>query len=379
MKDKGGVRQFLTSERNSAAALLFMLVCLSGYADAQTITNRSPVVVWDTSARLTTGFGYRDNVLRSSVATESSTFFLTSADATFIRLTDSGSLFTLFLLGEDTRYFDAPVVDYEQLFSGSAQFTTPAGADAELGIYANYLYQHQVLDVSETEANLRRVLVNGHGLTLRPHWKKSLAENWDLQVTGTAFRQMYETQLDDFWEGGGQLSIIRSYGQRSELVLYYQFLRRYYDTREQFDIGGVMIPGADLVYEQSEAGSQWRQHWDKARQWRSTTRLSYLCNHDNGSGYFDYDRLLFSEQLRWKNDRWEIRATARFGWYYYDVQRIGPESRERSYAAVDFHVEHRWSKHWLAFAEAEQEWNLSNDPLDEYNVWMASAGIVFEF
>jgi len=361
--------------------LLGLLCLCSTLAPATSAesTNRAAVAVWDTSVRATTGLGYRDNVLRSSVTSESSGFFVSSADATFMRLSETGAHFTLFLLGEDTRYFDAPSVDYEQFFSGTAQGAMPLGAADEVGGQFNYLYQHQVLDVSETEATLTRVLVDGNSFTLRPHWKHTLGGGWAVQLEGGALRQLYEGELDDYWEAGGRLSVIRSYGHRSELSLGYQSKHLLYDTREESDEFGDEIPGTSLVYWQNEMGTQWRHHWDKARRWRTTSKLSYMFNRDNGSGYFDYDRVLFGQQLRWAAGGWDIKANGRFGWYFYKTQQIGDEDRERSYAALDLRVERRLGKYWLLYAVVEREWNDSNDPVDEYNDWMAGAGIGLEF
>jgi hypothetical protein len=356
-------------------ALLFGYIFTLGTATAAT----NSAVEWDTTARVTTGFGYRDNVLRSSITPESSAFFNASGDVSFLRLADSGAHLTLFILGDDTRYFDAPSVNYEQFFSGTAQGVTPLGAQDELGGQFNYLYQHQVLDVSETEAIRTRLLVDGHSLALRPHWKHMLGGGWAVQMEAAGLRQFYEGDLDDYWEVGGRLSAIRRYGHRSEISLGYQAKQLRYDTREQFDSFGVALPGTSLDYWQHEFATQWRHHWDEARHWRSTSKLSYLLSRDNGSGYFDYDRVLFSQQLRWAAALWEIKTTGRFGWYLYDTQLVGTENRERSYATIDLRVERRLGKHWLIYASAEREWNFSNDPLDEYRDWMASAGVGLEF
>lgn len=337
------------------------------------------VAVWDTSVRATGGLGYRDNVLRSSFAPEGGGFFLTSADLSVLRLTDTGSLFSFFLLGEDTRYFDVPAVGYEQYVSGQAEVTTPVGERNEAGVAANYLYQHQILDVSETEAIRRRVLVEGHGATVRPHWKHTVAEGWAVQLEGALMRQVYESELDDYWEGSGRLSLIREYGNRSEASLACQALLRPYDTREQYDASGADQPGTDLEYRQREIAGRWRHHWDAARRWRTTSKLGYMNSQDNGSGYFDYDRIQLSEQVRWGNPVWEIKATARGGWYSYPVQQVGNERLERSYVVIDGRIERRLGKNWLLYAVAEHEWNLSNDPLGEYETWMAGGGAGFEF
>jgi hypothetical protein len=376
-RGEGGRHTIFPAAVHGAAR--FALICGFIFILCTATAATNSAVEWDTTARVTTSFGYRDNVLRSSIAPESSGFFNTSADVSFLRLADSGAHFTLFVLGDDTRYLDAASVNYEQFFSGTAQGVTPLGDHDELGGQFTYLYQHQVVDVSETEALRTRLLVDGHSLALRPHWKHTLGGGWAAQLEVTAMRQLYEGDLDDYWDVGGRLSAIRRYGYRSEFSLGYQAKQLRYDTREQFDSSGFALPGTALRYCQHELATEWRHHFDEARHWRSTSKLSYLLSRDSGSGYFDYDRVLFSQQLRWSAAPWEIKANARFGWFRYDTQLVGAENRERSYAAIDLRVERRLGKHWLIYAAAEREWNFSNDPLDEYRDWMASAGVGVEF
>jgi len=348
-------------------------------AQPATPTNRAPLAVWDTTARVTVGGGYRDNVLRTSVAPESSAFVASAADVSLIRLSERGSQWTFFLLGEDTRYFDSPSVPKEQVFSATAQFESPVRPGEWAGGFLQYLYQNQILDVSETEAELRRVLVEAHNVMFRPHWQSELGPGWTVKLEGTMNRQIYVTDLDDFWEGAGRLSLAHRYGRKSELSLGCQLRLRFYDTREQYDRQGTPLPGTSLVYWQHELGGQWRHYWDADRHWRTVTKASLLLNRDNGFGYFDYDRVQFSQQVRWSDRGWEATAQARMGWYRYAVQHIGSELRERSYYALDLRLERRLGKYWLLYAAAEREWNISNDPLDEYEDWMATAGVGVEF
>jgi len=379
---EGHVAEFglYTVSRLAIRTLAPLALAIATISAAKAATNLPPSAVWDNTAQVTTGFGYRDNALKSSVATESSAFVNVAADASFLRLADSGAYLTFFLLGDHTQYFDAPSLDCEQFFLGTAQYVTPIGIREEAGGQFNYLYQHQILDVSETEAVLTRVLVDGHTFTLQPHWKHMLSDIWAVKLEGLGLRQMYAGELDDYWDGSGRLSLIRTYGNRSEISLSYQSLLRFFDTREQFDNYGVIIPGTSLYYWQHEIVGRWRHHWDTDRHWRTTSKLSYMFNRDNGSGYFDYDRLLFSEQLRWAAENWEVKANVRLGWYYYyQEQQVANEGLKRSYVVLDVRVERRIWKHGLLYAVVEREWNNSNDPLEDYDDWMAGGGIGLEF
>jgi hypothetical protein len=349
-------------------------------AEASATSNSAPVSVWDFTARVAAGSGYRENILRSSVAPESSGFFASTAEASLIRLSESGSYISLFLLGDDTRYFDAPSVPGEQFFSGTLQGMIPAGQSDQIGGEVQYLYQNQVLDVSETEADLQRLLVKGHSAYLRPYWKRTLRPGWAVQLEGTGMRQIYETSgLDDYWEGAGRVSLIHTYGRRSEVSVGFRSASWLYDSREQYDLSGQPVPNTGLTYWRPEVSGQWRHYWDQGRHWRTVTKVGYLQNHDNGSGYFDYDRVLFAQTVRWANSGWEVKVGARLGWYLYDVQEIKGEALERSYYVLDLRVERRLGRHWFLYAAAEREWNLSNDPLDQYNDWAAAGGAGVDF
>jgi hypothetical protein len=368
-----------TGQAVLACVLLSLLTGVPLFCAAEGVTNLQPLAVWDTTARVTAGLGYRENVLRSSIAPESSAFFNTSVDASFMRFTESGAYVTFFVLFDDTQYFDAPSVDYERFFSATLQAAAPIGPNDELGGQGNYLYQHQVVDLSETETLRSRMLVDGYTYMLRPYWKHTFDGSWAFQVEPEIVRQLYSGDISGYWAPAAGVRLIRSYGHRSELSLYGQAKYIEYDSREEFDSAGLAIPNTSLVYQQKEAGGQWRHNFDKERHWRTTSRLSYMSSQDSGSGYFDYSRSQVSQQLRWKNARWEIKSGARLGWYNYPEQKVGSEHFERSSIALDVRIERRLGKHWLLYSLAEHEWSMSNDALEQYNNWMVGGGAGYEF
>jgi len=191
--------------------------------------------------------------------------------------------------------------------------------------------------------------------------------------------QLYWGVVDSYWEAGGKLSLGRTYGHRSELSLSFQSLHWLYDDREQSDLEGMSVPGTSLVFWRPELFVQWRHSFDVQRRWTATTKVGWLWNNDNGSGYWNYDRFVLSQKLRWRQYGWEVAAGARFGWYLYANQMIGNEHRERSYVIVDLRVERRLTKRLFLYASGESEWNWSNQSLDQYSDWTAGAGIGVEF
>src|SRR5512139_1355544 len=74
-----------TQDRWVLRIVLFAGLVSLARLTAAPATNRSPVAVWDVSARAEVGGGYKYNVLLTSVAPESSAFVSVAADASFIR------------------------------------------------------------------------------------------------------------------------------------------------------------------------------------------------------------------------------------------------------------------------------------------------------
>lgn len=359
-------------------SLLFSVLATAFSSCAQ--TNIEPLSVWDVSTRATVGGGYRENILLSSINPKGSSFIETTADFSVMRLSDSGASLTLFALGEWRRYLDAKEYRNEAIAYVVAGGGWPVGIRDTVVTEFQYFYQHQVLDVSETEANLRRALVLGHGFSLQPSWKHELSDAWSVQLKGAAQRQLYDgEELDNYWEGLVRLGLTYDYGHRSLLRLAYELRQRFYDQRRQYSSSGAPVAGTHLVYRYDEVGGEWRHYWDADRNWRATLKVGYLWNADNGSGYFNYDRVQVSAAVRWHQEKWDVRLQGRGGWYEYPEQTVGGEERVRSYYALDIRAERQLDEHWLVYAAASREWNLSNDALDEYNDWLASGGIGVQF
>jgi hypothetical protein len=362
-----------------ARVLVLLLTLHPFFCEAGGGTNLHSLAVWDAMFHATTGFGYRENVLRTSIAQENSAFFNTSADVSLMRFTESGAYATCFILFDDSRYFDSPSVDYERFITATVQAATPVGLKDELGGQFNFLYQHRVVDLSETETDRSRMLVDGYTYSLLPYWKHTLGEGWSVQAETEVLRQLYRGDISAYWLPSAGLRLIRNYGHRSELSLYGHSKYLVYDSRERAAHDGASIAGTSLVYQQSELGGQWRHTFDKAQQWRTRSKISYKLSHDNGSGYFDYNLLQCSQQLRWKRAPWEIKTNACLNWYDYPEQESGGERYERSSSILDVRIERRLGKRWLLYSFAEREWCLSNDELDHYTDWAAGAGVGLDF
>ena len=128
------------------------------------------------------------------------------------------------------------------------QLARPVGPRDKLGIELSALYQNQVMDVSETETNLTRILVEGVGISLKPKWNHTFGPGWEMRLEAVGGPQLYAGEVDSYWEAGGKLSLLRTYGQKSELSINFQSLHWLYDDREQNDLQGEPVPGTSLAF-----------------------------------------------------------------------------------------------------------------------------------
>lgn len=361
---------------------LIAFVLTSQSVLAQTNEFIPPVLNWDKSFNLRASGGYNDNLLLSSVAKESSYFINGGLDFTFFRLPLDGREFTLFLNSDYTWYPQGRQVDHEQFAVAFSHFKLDLTPAWNAGLDLQYIYQDQVIDTSITETNSSPTLVQGHGITARPSVRRELPQGFWLAANAGVTRWFYKAPLDDYWEGGPQLSAGRDYGFKSSFSLSYHWTLRAYDTREQVTLNGAVVLGTSLEFTQNELEAALRHNFDAQRHWRSATKFGVLWNDDNGSGYFNFVRYQISEQLRYVAKSWELKAHAKFSHYDFTRQTASAadfSSRQKDILGCGLRGEKTLLPALKLFAEFAYERSLANRATDEYTVNKVSAGVDWEF
>ena len=340
------------------------------------------IPLWDCSTELRGGFGYRDNVLLSHTNAQGSAFWMSGAEVMIFRLPTRGWQFHFFADASDIRYFNSPSVDNEQVALAAAQLAKDFGDGWKSALGVNYLFQNQVFDFSNTYTNQGSVgQVLGH--TLAPRWwlRKTVGAFW-LEGEVGATRQWLDEPLDNYWEFGPKGMAGWSWGHGSELVISYQYRRLDYDTRERVDALGQSIPRTALALDSHAAGLSFTKVWDEKNHWQTVTALDYESSLDNGSGFFDYDRYRLSQQVRYRNDRWEISARVKLSYFAYSVQTVSATdtaSRRKTMCNVAFRVERKLTKHLKAAASYNWDRSISNLDFDDYaaNSFMGGLALTF--
>lgn len=338
--------------------------------------------LWQKSARVRVGVGYKDNVTLSSFDPQGSPFEITSAELMLFRLPWNNWQFSLMAVGSDARYFDDSVgVDAEQNAAVSSELAWFFGRGWKSSSTLQYAYINQVMDVSTTYGVSMRNQVRGHGLTFKEGVRKDFSPWW-AEVTLSGSRYFFEEPLDDYYQFGPLLRLGRYYGHGSEISLQYQFSPLDYDTREQTDRAGKPMTGTSLRYSVQAVELSWQHCWDEQRRWRNLSRVGFESSEDNGSGYYDYGAWRATEQLRYRVPEWEISVQASVAYYRFPHQPAGlddPSRRHRTSLNLTFRGERELSKHWRVYLACDYEKSFSNLDAEEYDASTFSSGIECAF
>lgn len=338
--------------------------------------------LWQESARVRVGLGYKDNVTLSSFDPQGSAFEITSAELMLFRLPWNNWQFSLMAVGSDARYFDDSVgVDSEQNAAVSSELAWFLGRDWKSSSTLQYLYINQVMDVSTTYGVSTRNQVLGHGLTFKEAVRKDFSPWWT-EVTLSGSRYFFQQPLDDYYQFGPLLRLGRYYGHGSEISLQYQFTPLDYDTREQTDSSGTPIAGTHLCYSVQSLELSWQHCWDEQRRWRNHTRVGVEFSEDNGSGYYDYAAWRLAEQLRYRVSKWEASVQASLAYYDFPNQQIevwNSPQRHRTSLNLTLRAERELAKHWRVYLACDYEKSFSNLAAEEYDATTFSSGVECAF
>ncbi len=337
-------------------------------------------LLWDLGASVRTWGGYKDNPQLSSVAERGSALMAAGGDLYATRLPADGRELTVFATLEHTEYVGegfAPetmgIVDVRGVRRWDGGWF--------VGGEAQYLYFRQVFDASDITGVLAVLRAEGHLARARP----SVGAEWDwggkVELAGEGGRQWLAAPLDDYWDGGARWTGTRDWGPRGSLAVSYRFRARRFDERVRTDADGNAVEGL-MRFRQHEVELAWRRTWDERKRWRTSVKLGWVDNQDNGGGYFDYHRIQLSPGVRFVSGRWEARAEARVRGYLYPVQvaEAGGEDRLRR---LDFggtlRGQVRVWKGLRFFAQYEYDASDSNETGADYDVNSAWVGLELEY
>src|SRR5438876_4538998 len=197
--------------RGTAIRNLILAASLFGWAggilEAQEYDFPILLPKWINDFSLRTGAGYRDNVGLSARSPQDSAFVASGLEMILLRLPENGTQFNFFASAEDLHFLSSSVVDREQTAFAQALMKTDCGSGWQVSLAAEYVYQHQVVDVSVTEPGLRTAPVRGHTAIVREGLRRDFANNCWIMVELPVQRQFFHEPLDDYSEYGPRLTL----------------------------------------------------------------------------------------------------------------------------------------------------------------------------
>ena len=355
------------------------LLSLDDQALAQLLAESIPSV-WTTGGSVRAGGGYRDNILLSSFNPVGAGFVTAGGDFMLNRPPTDGTEVAVFASADYTHFVDAPAAEPEAIALAQAEVKRELGRDWQAGLRAQYVFLHQVFDVSATEVDLSTVTARGHTAIVAPSLARALGHGWRLEASVEGSRQLFEAPLDNYWEAAPTVRVTRDFGPRGEAGFHYRFVRRWYDDRAPLDASGNDLPGT-LEFDAHEIELRARIFWDAGKRWSTQARLGLLDNTDNGGGYFDYLRYGAGLQLKYRTDRWSLRAELRARWYDYAVQTAtgpGSDPRDKTDVSLTARADYRLGRKWTVFAQYDHEANTDTLPDSNYDANGLLAGVELE-
>ena len=378
--NKGRVRLVTRRFWRLAGTALLGLAALSLQADE--LEQDLKLSFWDKTVNLRGAAGYKDNVLLGYINREPSAFWLSALDFSMFRAAlDNGPGVTIFASAEDRRYFSSPDITHEDLVLSQVKVTQELSPAWSVGMLAQYLYADQVFDASATEEIFQTLLLKSHNLQLAPILTRTLPWNSDLELKFSGERQLFEEELDSYWQFGPELTLTKRYGHRSSISLAYRYQHRLYDTREPLDLQRHALSGIPLRFDQHELELSMSHSFDEARHWRSRTRLLAGINTDNGVGYYDYRRYRAIQRFGYYGKDWQLTIEGKILYYDYQKQPIpnGTDIRQLWNYIASAHAEKFIWKKLKIFADYDYETVKSNFQFEQYYVNTLMGGVDWEF
>jgi hypothetical protein len=341
------------------------------------------ISLWNKEATLKSGAGYSDNVTLRSEGPTGSAFWNVAADVMVFRLPTKGWTFSGFASFDHVGYVDQSAgVDNAQTGLAMAQLSRELGTDWKSGVCANYLYQHQILDLSTTQTNpLPNTEVRGHALSPRWFLRRDSKPCW-FEAEVHATRQWLAEPLDSYWSGGPRLSLGRTFVQGSELRLIAQGSRLDYDSREQVSSDGFAETNTSLRLFSHGLQLAWDQVWDDAKRWHTGLKAGMNLCRDNGSGFFDFKEYQVAAQIRFESGGWMLSPQIALGYYQFPVQTISSDDlrlREKISLSAGVQAERALGKHLSLFASYRYDGSPSNASFDRYAANTTILGFQWRF
>ncbi|MSU47886.1 MAG: hypothetical protein EXS37_02130 [Opitutus sp.] len=327
---------------------------------------------WSLSTEVETAFGYKDNLLLSSRDEERSAFVRGGAEV-FLMNTPRGKVdYSLLAQVEGTRFFSGRTVDHEAEAWLQSELGYRLTETFKLSLVVTGYYFDQVLDQSDTTAARIIARYKVGGAMAGPMVRWAFHRAWWIEGQAVGERKRYDDEANDSRIDAGSVRLGWRVVPQVEARLELQEKWYRFDERVKYSPAGRALSGTELRIAEREGELRVDVDWDKARRWKTSTRVGVLRYRDNGSGYFSNDRKKIGHEVTWKGEAWLVRLDAIAERVEFRVQTVGigidPPPRIKDEVSAKLRIERKLSERWTIFARYNWERTRSNDQIASFNV-----------
>ena len=342
-------------------------------------------MLWDKQVTVSSGVGYKDNIFLCPFRVRESAFFINGLDFSFLRVPLDGWQVTGLVAGDDVRYWSNIGTNSEDSLTASLRVQRELPDGWKPGLEFRTLYENQVLDISTRAATPATALVEGYSFTARPSVRKDfdfMAGVWS-QVEVPVTHWSLAAPLDNYWDVGPVVTLGFNVGTNGDVTVSYGASYQSHDEWVALDNFGRTLPQHLKVFE-DRTELAWHQYWDTHHHLRSSTRLIFAYDQDNGGGYFNFYQYQIVEDLLWQTANWQMKASAQQVYEDYPVQGVGVLNGQflnRNLLDLSVELERRLYKHLKTFAKVEYHRGHSTYVGDagDYFARVYSGGLRWEF
>ena len=340
-------------------------------------------MLWDKQINLSSGVGYKDNVLLSSYNPRGSQFFINGLDLVVLRVPLDGWQVVGSLVGDDIRYWQRVGTNSEDSIIASLRVQREMSHGWRAGMEVRGTYEKEVLDISTSQALPTTALVDGYGYTLQPSLRKDFDPGFWLQLEVPVSHWFFQAPLDEYWEYGPVVTVGHDFGKAADVTLSFGESYQPHAKWVALDQYGRPLRHS-LELDQQRVELAWQQYWDSHHYLRSSTRLVFAFKQDNGGGYFNYYQYQAVQDLRWQTDNWLVKGSFQLAYEIYPVQGIGILNGEilgRDLLNLSLEAERRIYRGLKVFGNWEYQQAHSNEAASagDYLARTISFGLRYEF
>lgn len=333
--------------------------------------------LWMADARLSSGYGYGENLLLSEVAPQDSGYTFVEAEAFVIRpipKLDTELLATAFF---DSKIMDAlDELDHESIGMLNAELSKFLGEDHLASFGLEHVYVKQAFDSSFDELEVHSQVIQTREPAAYMRWETSgLGFDWNSRI------KYRDTKFDDE-ENNYNTIDYRLWTSRPLIGKWYtrfgfRYYDRGYDERLARDLSGFEIPEEELELSAKEIDLRLIRDFEFGDfDGELKVGIERLTRRDRSEGYSDRDDWEGKLGVEWGSEDWEFEVGLAYDRraYQNQVEADGAQRLEEN-VSWSVRIERTYNEKWSLFLYASGENEDTNQEYASYDTRSITVGV----